>query len=129
MSHDQLGRADSPEDPPTRAIALDAVRPAPAHKEFVLELTAGPGAPRAFRLSTAVSVVGRAPEAELSVPDPTVSRQHARLILEDGQVTCVDLDSRNGILLNGLRVHSAVLREGDVLQLGDVRLTYRERVV
>ena len=34
----------------------------------------------------------------------------------------------NGIVLNGLKVHSAVLRDGDQVQLGDVVLSYREGV-
>jgi pSer/pThr/pTyr-binding forkhead associated (FHA) protein len=51
---------------------------------------------------------------------------HARLQRLDDEYSVEDLDSRNGVFLNGLRVHSAVLRDGDQLQLGDAVFTYTE---
>ena len=39
----------------------------------------------------------------------------------------VDQNSANGVYLNGTKTHSAVLRDGDQLQLADVVLIYRER--
>ena len=71
-------------------------------------------------------VLGRGDKATLLLDSEEVSRAHAKLTRNDGEYTVEDLGSRNGILLNGLRVHSAVLRDGDELQLGDVVLTYRE---
>jgi pSer/pThr/pTyr-binding forkhead associated (FHA) protein len=71
-------------------------------------------------------VLGRATDAELFLDAEQLSRQHVRLTRRDGEYTCTDLDSRNGLFLNGLRVHSVVLRDGDQLQLGDVTLVYRE---
>jgi pSer/pThr/pTyr-binding forkhead associated (FHA) protein len=38
----------------------------------------------------------------------------------------VDNDSHNGILLNGVRVHSAVLRDGDVIHVADSVFVFRE---
>lgn len=38
-----------------------------------------------------------------------------------------DNDSRNGFYLNGLRVYSAMLREGDVIQVTDCVFVYHER--
>jgi pSer/pThr/pTyr-binding forkhead associated (FHA) protein len=37
-----------------------------------------------------------------------------------------DLESSNGVFLNGVRVHSAALHEGDVIQIGDAVLVFRE---
>lgn len=71
-------------------------------------------------------VLGRGDKATLLLESEEVSRAHAKLTRCDGEYTLEDLGSRNGILLNGLRVHSAVLRDGDEVQLGDVTLTYRE---
>jgi pSer/pThr/pTyr-binding forkhead associated (FHA) protein len=42
------------------------------------------------------------------------------------QFSCTDLDSANGVLLNGIKAHSAVLHEGDTLQIGDVVFVFRE---
>lgn len=79
-----------------------------------------------FVLDADTMVLGRGDKATLQLDSEEVSRAHAKLTRTDGEYTVEDLGSRNGILLNGLRVHSAVLRDGDEVQLGDVVLTYRE---
>jgi pSer/pThr/pTyr-binding forkhead associated (FHA) protein len=70
--------------------------------------------------------IGRAAGAGLLLDSDEVSRNHATLTRLDDEYTIEDLGSRNGIYLNGLKVHSAVLRDGDELQLGDVFLLYHE---
>jgi pSer/pThr/pTyr-binding forkhead associated (FHA) protein len=55
-----------------------------------------------------------------------VSRYHAMIIAMQGHLTLRDLDSVNGTLLNGQRcvkLHSYVLRSGDVISLGQMQLT------
>ncbi len=48
--------------------------------------------------------VGRAQPSDLQLPGQRVSRQHARLLFEDGHVSLVDLNSSNGTLLEGTRL-------------------------
>jgi hypothetical protein len=69
------------------------------------------------------ATLGRAERANVVVPDPTVSAEHARLErLGDGWVV-VDLGSTNGTLVNQALVQGdAALGPGDVLGLGQVRL-------
>jgi pSer/pThr/pTyr-binding forkhead associated (FHA) protein len=43
-----------------------------------------------------------------------------------GQFTLVDLESRNGVYLNGVKVHSALLHDGDNIQLGTVVFVFHE---
>lgn len=71
-------------------------------------------------------VIGRAEEANVRIPSQRVSRRHA-LIRRQG-LDCVirDNDSRNGIFLNGVKIHSAVLRDGDILQIADCVFVYHE---
>ena len=71
-------------------------------------------------------VLGRSPDAQLHIESELLSRHHAKFTRKQGEFVVTDLDSVNGVLLNGLRVHSAVLRDGDQLQLGDIVLLYRE---
>ena len=70
------------------------------------------------------SVVGRSPNATVSIDLPSVSRYHARIIrIEDQGGTrfeVSDLKSTNGTLVNGAAVENARLAHGDTLQLGDV---------
>jgi transcriptional regulator with GAF, ATPase, and Fis domain len=67
--------------------------------------------------------LGRAPENELCVPDPRISRQHCRLEPAENGCWVVDLGSANGVLLNGERTDRGFLRPGDELLVGGARLT------
>jgi pSer/pThr/pTyr-binding forkhead associated (FHA) protein len=67
--------------------------------------------------------VGRDKEAVLPLPDPEVSRRHARFELRDGIVFVRDLESRNGTFLNGRRVSEPIeVRVGDEIDVGTTRL-------
>jgi len=71
-------------------------------------------------------LVGRDSEADLRLRDDSISRRHARLILNGHEVRIVDLDSANGTLVNGRRVSgSHPLVSGDVATLGSVVLVLR----
>lgn len=71
--------------------------------------------------------LGRAPACDVVVEDTKVSRRHARVVVEAGVAEIEDLDSSNGTLLNGKPVSRRVLRDGDVIQLGETRIVYHER--
>ncbi len=86
----------------------------------------GPGAPREFTLELDSIVVGRSQQAHISIESTLISRRHMGLQRSGPEIVCTDLDSANGIYLNGVKAHSAVLREGDMLQIGDVVLVYHE---
>jgi two-component system response regulator AtoC len=68
-------------------------------------------------------LIGRAPEADLLLGDKSVSRQHARLLLHQGMIQIADLDSRNGVRVNGEPIAAQrVLATGDVVNIGEVTL-------
>jgi predicted component of type VI protein secretion system len=56
--------------------------------------------------------------------DPTVSRVHAVVCREDGRWTITDLDSVNGLSVNGKRLKKAFLKGGDVIMLGRACLRF-----
>lgn len=97
-----------------------------AQKPYVLEQLQGPGAPRRFVLQLAEMIIGRSLQAHISVDSALLSRQHVQLVRSGPEYACKDLGSKNGFYVNGVRAHSAVLRDGDTLQLGDVVMVYRE---
>jgi len=99
---------------------------APTKKPFVLEQIAGPGAPRQFLLELDEIVVGRSLQATVSIEGNGMSRTHAALRKDGPEYSFTDMNSANGVFLNGVKTHSAVLREGDRLQLGDVLFVYHE---
>lgn len=93
---------------------------------FLLQQIKGPGAPRDYVLDLDDIVVGRSTGAHIAIDSQLISRRHMRLTRSGAEFTCSDLDSANGVYLNGVKAHSAVLREGDTLQVGDVVFVYRE---
>jgi pSer/pThr/pTyr-binding forkhead associated (FHA) protein len=77
-------------------------------------------------LERSVTVIGRGLGCDIRFEDRTLSRRHAMIIDRDGTTLVADDRSTNGTWLNGKRVNEAVLRHGDTILLGDVRLDYLE---
>jgi DNA-binding NtrC family response regulator len=75
--------------------------------------------PAAFPLTRERLVIGREPPADLVLPVSAVSRVHAELRWEGGGFVIQDLQSRNGVLVNGRRVHSDRLEAFDEVRIGD----------
>ena len=83
---------------------------------------------RTLALSAGENLIGRNPECGVWVDAAGVSRRHARLWLdaESGAASIEDLASTNGTFVNETRVESqAPLRDGDIVHLGTVPLTFR----
>ncbi|HEV8549636.1 MAG TPA: sigma 54-interacting transcriptional regulator [Polyangiaceae bacterium] len=70
-------------------------------------------------LSSETVVLGRDPRATTRLDSSQVSRRHAEVRPSERGPVVHDLESRNGVFVNALRVQSAPLRAGDVLRLGD----------
>jgi transcriptional regulator with PAS, ATPase and Fis domain len=67
----------------------------------------------------------RGAELELTIPDEWMSSAHARLARGAGGWTVEDLGSKNGLLVNGARVATATLIDGDVLEAGGTMFLFR----
>jgi FHA domain len=68
-------------------------------------------------------VVGRSAGCQLSLDDPLVSRRHAMLVVSRDVVTVEDLDSRNGVLVNGERITGkTAVQPGDKILIGSQEL-------
>src|SRR5215475_5406177 len=70
------------------------------------------------RLPTKVLRIGRAPDNDVVISDLSVSRHHAELRKVGETYQIVDLNSHNGTFVNGQRVASAPLTEGDIVGIG-----------
>lgn len=69
-------------------------------------------------------LVGRSRECDIRIDDPNVSRRHCELRRADGGWVIADLNSTNGVKVNGRRVEEARLSPGDEITLGLTRLTF-----
>jgi hypothetical protein len=90
-----------------------------------LRVTSGPAAGRVLELTPGRTVsIGRDSGSDLEVADGSVSALHCRVIPDgDGFVIC-DIQSTNGTRVNGERIERQRLREGDVITIGGVRMTF-----
>ena len=70
-------------------------------------------------LKRAIISLGRESDNEIELDGDTVSRYHAELAWQNGQIIVTDNQSLNGVLLNGRRVRgSTLIRHGDMLEVG-----------
>lgn len=84
----------------------------------------GPNAGSQFSLQQPIMSAGRHPASDIFLDDITVSRRHAEFHRENGQFRVVDLGSLNSTYLNREPVESAVLTNGDEIQIGNFRLVF-----
>jgi predicted component of type VI protein secretion system len=86
-------------------------------------VSAGGAAPRSVPLAGERTVVGRSPEADLTLADDAVSWNHLEIERRGQVLMATDLDSRNGTALNGEPLdRPRRLRDGDTLIVGGHRL-------
>src|SRR6266480_2626631 len=89
-----------------------------------LEVVRGQVVDRSFSLSPRTYTIGRARQNDICLPEPSVSKFHARLVHEDGRFALEDQGSLHGIYVNAVRLPRAILSSGDVVQLGNLTLKY-----
>jgi len=65
-----------------------------------------------------VTSAGRHPDSDIFLDDATVSRRHVEFRLENGQFLLVDLDSLNNTYVNHEPIETAMLVNGDEIQIG-----------
>ncbi|MDX6583493.1 MAG: putative peptidoglycan lipid flippase [Solirubrobacterales bacterium] len=101
-----------------------------AGDELILGLVILPGSPRAgevFAVDQEQILIGRSPDADVSLDDRSVSREHAQLVQYGDGTWIEDLDSRNGTFVNRRRVEAQLLEDGDEIQIGVYSFSYLER--
>jgi len=85
------------------------------------------GAVRTVTIPRDLMRIGRSLSADLRFEDPTVSRRHAVLISESSGVRVLDDRSLNGVFVNGERIVSHLLRDGDEIVIGRYHLRFADR--
>ena len=79
-----------------------------------------------FTLSLGRAIIGRTPDNDLQIRSKFVSRHHAQVISDRAHSVVEDLNSTNGVFIKSKRVKRQELADGDVIQLGEHRLLYRD---
>jgi pSer/pThr/pTyr-binding forkhead associated (FHA) protein len=87
-----------------------------------LVIIRGPNAGSRFALTEAVTTIGRHPDSGVFLDDVTVSRRHAEIRRTMSGFEVVDVGSLNGTYVNGSRIESSPLADGDQLQVGKYKV-------
>ncbi|GAB2646918.1 FHA domain-containing protein [Prescottella soli] len=90
----------------------------------LLVVKRGPNAGSRFLLDQPTTSAGRHPDSDIFLDDVTVSRRHAEFRQDDDEFQVVDVGSLNGTYVNREPVDSAVLANGDEVQIGKFRLVF-----
>jgi S-DNA-T family DNA segregation ATPase FtsK/SpoIIIE len=109
--------------PATQRNALDAGgRRSAVRPIALLTVASGPNAGGDFPLAAGSGTIGRTHENDIVLDDPLVSKKHARIEVSATGVEVVDLNSANGLLVDGGLVSRLVLTDGQSVTLGDTEL-------
>ncbi|MEZ4436408.1 MAG: FHA domain-containing protein [bacterium] len=116
------GQIKAPEEPPPPAI--DPKLPDEERGRFVVVSSNLAGSE--FNLDRRELIIGRteSDENDVVIAHRSISRHHAKVIHRDGTFTIIDLASSNGVKVNGEAFGTATLVNGDIIELGHVKLRF-----
>jgi hypothetical protein len=125
----ETGTPQSANEGGTRVMSGTAVMnvsPHPSSNRALLLMEMAKGGMHPIPLEMTLIKVGRGLDNDVVVEDARVSRHHVQLRYKNRRFWVTDLGSTNGVFLNGERISESALKNGDVLSLGGLELTYRE---
>jgi uncharacterized protein involved in exopolysaccharide biosynthesis len=102
----------------------DVVAERPDVPKAFLLIVDGERAGRLHLLGAQSMSIGRAPDADIRLDDPSASAHHARILVEGGTFQIEDDASRNGTAVNGTLVTRQVLRHKDAIRIGETNLVF-----
>jgi general secretion pathway protein A len=80
-----------------------------------------------YTLKNGRAIIGRTPDNDVQIRSKFISRHHAQIVSDRTQSVVEDLNSTNGVFIRSQRVKHHTLADGDVIQLGEHKLLYRNQ--
>jgi len=122
------------EDEPTRVGKVEGleVKGAAAKRDrpyFIV--LAGGNLGKMFKVDSDEVIIGRSSDAKIRLDDDGISRKHARVFMDKGELWIEDLKSANGTIINGDRIDVRKLHDGDKIQVGAttiLKFTYHDEL-
>lgn len=122
MGQTVVYRAPRPEG--TMAVGADEARELGLTREKITLAAGG----QSYEVNKRVVLIGRSRQCDLVLADPNVSRRHAELRQRGNDYVIVDLGSTNGVEINGRRVKTKTLNNGDLINLGTTRVRFERQL-
>lgn len=102
--------------------------PLPVGMELGLEFLSGPREGLKFKFPKGNIIMGRGADADLIIDDDKISRKHVVVeAFSRDQIFISDLASTNGTYINGMRIRSTKLKDGDEIRIGKTLLKFSAR--
>jgi pSer/pThr/pTyr-binding forkhead associated (FHA) protein/tetratricopeptide (TPR) repeat protein len=77
-----------------------------------------------FPLVRTEMIIGRTDDCDIQISHRSISSRHAKIVFDGGIYRIIDLDSANGVLVNGEEYARVDLRRGDKIELGHIKIRY-----
>jgi hypothetical protein len=90
-----------------------------------LKVLKGPLAGEIFPLIDDVTTIGSMKGNTIVIQDGSVSRRHAAIKIDQMRYEVADMNSTNGVLVNGARIHKVFLKDGDNITIGSTVVEFR----
>jgi len=116
------GTAEPPDEPPApEPQTQDAQKPS-AGRQYSLCVLNGSLKGDRISLIRGNMSMGRAADNDIRIDDPALGKSHAMIIYMDGKYHLKNLDALNRTYVNGIQVDSSLLKDGDIIVLGEIRI-------
>ncbi len=79
-----------------------------------------------FSLAVGRAIIGRTSDNDMQIRSKFISRHHAQIVSDHTESVVEDLNSTNGVFIRSQRVKHHALADGDIIQLGEHKLLYRD---
>lgn len=119
----ETNSSTSPDDTAAHTQVIAAPQPQQPRARLLLDGATGA---HVIPLESTLLTVGRGLNNDIILEDTRVSRHHAQLRYRSRRFWITDLSSTNGTYVNGEPVEEQALRDGDVISLGGLEITFKE---
>jgi general secretion pathway protein A len=79
-----------------------------------------------YRIGAGKTIIGRTPDNDVQIQSRFISRHHAQVVSDQTHSVLEDLNSTNGVFIRSQRVKHQALQDGDIIQIGEHKLLYRD---
>jgi two-component system, cell cycle response regulator len=120
-----------PVDEKTRMFEVPAANAANKRDRAYLVVLAGSAVGEMYKLEEERTIIGRGGKAQIQLIDDGISREHAEIVVQGGEVTLHDMGSTNGTFCNGVKVDTKSLADGDKILVGSttiLKFTYHDNL-
>jgi general secretion pathway protein A len=79
-----------------------------------------------YRIGPGKAIIGRTVDNDVRIESRFVSRHHAQIVSDPARSVVEDLNSTNGVFIRSQRIKHHTLADGDIIQIGEHKLLYRD---